>query len=51
MAQSINLCLREVGIGCVINETEGNFKICVERASEMRTKKIIREIIEQTPPQ
>jgi hypothetical protein len=51
MAQSINVCLREVGIGCVVNEARGNFNVCVERASEIRAKEIIREIIEQTPPE
>ena len=51
MAQSINVCLREVGIGCVVNETQGTFDVCVERASEIRAKEIIREIIEQTPPE
>jgi hypothetical protein len=51
MAQSINVCLREVGIGCVVNEVRGNFNVCVVRASEIRAKEIIREIIEQTPPE
>lgn len=51
MAQSINVCLREVGIGCVVNETKGNFNVCVERASEIRAREIIREIIDQTPPE
>jgi hypothetical protein len=51
LAQSINVCLREVGIGCVVNETRGNFNVCVQRAFEIRAKEIIREIIEQTPPE
>jgi hypothetical protein len=51
MAQSIDVCLREVGIGCVVNETPGNFNVSVERASEIRAKEIIREIVEQTPPE
>jgi hypothetical protein len=51
MAQNIDVCLREVGIGCVVNESSGNFNVCVERASEIRAKEIIREIIEQTPPE
>lgn len=51
MAQSINVCLREVGIGCVVNETQGNFNVCVEGASEIRAKEIIREFVEQTPPE
>ena len=51
MAQNINVCLREVGIGCVVNETQGNFNVCVEGTSEIRAKEIIREIVEQTPPE
>ena len=51
MAQSINVCLREVGIGCVVKEAQGNFNVCVERASEIRAKEIVREIVEQTPPE
>jgi hypothetical protein len=51
MAQGINVCLREVGIGCVVNEAQGNFNVCVERASEIRAKEIVREIVEQTPPE
>jgi hypothetical protein len=41
--------LREVGIGCVVNEMQGSFNVSVERASEIRAKEIVREIIEQTP--
>jgi hypothetical protein len=51
MAQNISDCLREVGVGCVVNETAENFNVYVERASETRAKEIIREIIEQTPPE
>jgi hypothetical protein len=51
MAQSINVCLREVGIGCVVNESSGNFGVCVEPAAEARAKEIVREIVEQTPPE
>lgn len=51
MAETMRICLHEVGIGCVVNETQGTFNVCVERASEMRAKEIIREIVEQTPPE
>ncbi len=51
MAQSIDVCLREVGIGCVVNESSGNFGVCVEPAAEARAKEIVREIVEQTPPE
>ena len=48
-AQSISLSLREVGIGCVVNEMQGSFNVSVERASEIRAKEIVREIIDHTP--
>lgn len=51
MAQSIFTCLREVGIGCVLDKTEGTITIRVEPAAEARVKEIIREIVEQTPPE
>jgi hypothetical protein len=43
--------LREVGIGCVVDETEGKIAVRVEPSAEARAKEIIREIIEQTPPE
>jgi hypothetical protein len=51
MAETVRICLSEVGIGCVVNESRGNFGVCVEPAAEARAKEIIREIIEQTPPE
>jgi hypothetical protein len=51
MADSIDVCLREVGIGCVVNESKGNLNVRVEPAAEARAKEIIREIVEQTPPE
>ena len=50
MAETVRICLNEVGIGCVVKETQGNFNVCVERASETRAKEIVHEIVEQTPP-
>ena len=51
MTQNIDVCLREVGIGCVVHETQGNFSVRVEPTAEARAKEIIREIIKQTPPE
>ena len=51
MAQSIDVCFREVGIGCVVDETEGRIAVRVEPFAEARAKEIIREIVEQTPPE
>jgi hypothetical protein len=51
MAQNIDACLRGVGIGCVVNESKENFHVCVEPSAESRAKEIVREIVEQTPPE
>lgn len=51
MAETVRICLSEVGIGCVVNESSGNFGVCVEPAAEARAKEIVREIVEQTPPE
>jgi hypothetical protein len=51
MAQNIDVCLREVGIGCVVNESNGNLNVCVEASAMRRAKEIVREIVEQTPPE
>jgi hypothetical protein len=51
MAETVRICLSEVGIGCVVNEASGNFGVCVEPAAETRAKEIVREIVEQTPPE
>ena len=51
MAQNIDVCLREVGIGCVFNESNGNLNVCVEASAMRRAKEIVREIVEQTPPE
>jgi hypothetical protein len=51
MAETVRICLSEVGIGSVVNESSGNFGVCVEPAAEARAQEIVREIIEQTPPE
>jgi hypothetical protein len=51
MAQNINACLRGVGIGCIVNESKENFHVCVQPSTESRAKEIVREIVEQTPPE
>jgi hypothetical protein len=51
MAQTFKDCLREVGIGCVIAAAAGKRVISVLPSSAARAKEIIREIVEQTPPE
>jgi hypothetical protein len=43
--------LREVGIGSLAEEAHGNFTIRVEPHAQARAKEIVREIIEQAPPE
>jgi hypothetical protein len=43
--------LRGIGIGCVADEADGNFTPRVDPAAEARAKEIVREIVEQTPPE
>jgi hypothetical protein len=51
MAQNIDACLRGVGIGCIVNESKENFHVYVQPSAESRAKEIVREIVEQTPPE
>jgi len=51
MAQTFKDCLREVGIGCVIAAAAGKQVIFVLPSSAARAKEIIREIVDQTPPE
>jgi hypothetical protein len=51
MAETFKVCLREVGINCVLTADGGRQRVLVLPAAESRAKEIIREIIEQTPPE
>ncbi len=51
MAETFKVCLREVGINCVLTANGGRQRVLVLPAAESRAKEIIREIIEQTPPE
>ena len=51
MKDMVIASLREMGIGSLVAEAEGKFTICVEPSAEKRAKEIVREIIEQTPPE
>ena len=44
-------CLRENGIGCAVDDTEAEHRICVMPQSEKRAKEIIREVVEASPPE
>lgn len=51
MAQTFKDCLREVGIGCVIAAAARKQVIFVLPSFAARAKEIIREIVDQTPPE
>lgn len=51
MKEIVPMYFRENGIGCAIDEAGGKITIRVEPTAVSRAKEIIREIIEQTPPE
>ena len=51
MAETFKVCLREVGINCVLTADGGRQRVLVLPAAESRAKEIVREIVEQTPPE
>jgi hypothetical protein len=44
-------CLRENGIGCAVDDSGSEHRICVMPQSEKRAKEIIREVVEASPPE
>jgi hypothetical protein len=51
LVQTFKDCLREVGIGSVAAPVGGKLRVFVMPSAQSRAKEIIREIIEQTPPE
>lgn len=51
MAETVRVCLRENGIGCVVDESGGKRCVRVLPASAARAREIIREVVEGTPPE
>jgi len=51
LAQTFDECLRNVGVGCVVTQTNGKTRVLVLPGSEKRAREVIREIVEQTPPE
>ena len=51
MAQNLENCLCEVGIGCEVLDLEGKWSVRVMPESEARAQEIVREIVEGTPPE
>jgi hypothetical protein len=50
-AEAICMSLRENGIGSLVDEAEGKQRLRVMPDSESRAKEIVREVIEETPPE
>jgi hypothetical protein len=51
MAQMLNDCLRENGIGCVIDGAPpANQRVLVRPENETRAREIVREVVEGIPP-
>lgn len=51
LAQTFEDCFREVGIGCAVATVGGRLRVFVLPSAQSRANEIIREIVEQTPPE
>jgi hypothetical protein len=51
MAQIFKECLQNVGIGSVASEHGGKTRLLVLPSAEKRAREVIREIVEQAPPE
>ncbi|HTS12893.1 MAG TPA: hypothetical protein VMH00_12305 [Candidatus Limnocylindrales bacterium] len=52
MEETVRLCLRENGIGCVVEGgSDGKQHLRVMPSAEARAKEIVREVVEATPPE
>lgn len=51
MADYLALCLRGVGVGCVLGEDGGKSRVMVLPEAEKRAREVVREVVEGTPPQ
>lgn len=49
MAETVRVCLRENGIGCVVKQTDNQNAVLVMPQSETRAKEIVDEIVRGTP--
>jgi hypothetical protein len=51
MAQNLAVCLRGVGVGCVVSEESGKSRVRVVPGAEKRAGEIVREVVDASPPQ
>jgi hypothetical protein len=51
LADYLALCLRGVGVGCVLREDEGKSRVMVLPEAEKRAREVIREVVDAEPPQ
>lgn len=50
MADYLALCLRGVGVGCVVGEDDGKSRVMVLPESGQRAKEIVHEVVDEEPP-
>ena len=51
MARTFEDCLNNVGIGCVVGDDGGKWRVLVLPSSEKRAREIVREIMEASAPE
>jgi hypothetical protein len=51
MADYLALCLRGVGVGCVLHEDERKSRVMVLPEAEKRAQEVVREVVDAAPPQ
>ena len=50
-ADTLNACLREIGIGSRKLSESGHWRLVVRPEHEARAKEIVREVVEASPPE
>jgi hypothetical protein len=51
MAQNLAVCLRGVGVGCLVSEDGGKSRVRVLPGAQKRAREIVREVVDASPPQ
>jgi hypothetical protein len=51
LAETLSLCLREVGIGSHISSEAGTWRLVVRPEKEAKAKEVVREVVEASPPE
>jgi hypothetical protein len=51
LAETLSLCLREVGIASHISSEAGMWRLVVRPEKEAKAKEVVREVVEASPPE